>query len=216
MKKLTKILVPFLTLLLLGTGISLSAAPGKNSAVGVDSFPKEALSQAEIDGLMLMREEEKLARDVYAALYQKWNLRVFNNIAASEQQHTGRVKDLLDKYGLSDPMTSMSPGQFANQELQNLYNTLVRKGSVSITEALRIGATIEDLDIKDLNELLKKTDNQDIQFVYQNLKRGSMNHMRAFYRQLGRYGVDYKAVYISQSELDQILASAQSRGGGRR
>jgi hypothetical protein len=78
--------------------------------------------------------------------------------------------------------------------------------------ALKVGAEIEDLDIKDLKLLLAETDNKDIQLVYQNLCRGSRNHMRSFNKQLLRSGVSYKAKYISQTELQSIISSPMERG----
>lgn len=54
---------------------------------------------------MQMREEEKLARDVYLELYETWDLPVFYNIAQSEQTHMGAVKTLIEKYNLKDPIT---------------------------------------------------------------------------------------------------------------
>lgn len=53
---------------------------------------------------------------------------------------------------------------------------------------LHVGATIEDLDRKDLNDLLQKTDDADISMIYSNLAKGSRNHLRAFNRQLIRSG----------------------------
>ena len=160
------------------------------------------LSQEEMDGLLLMREEEKLARDVYSALYDLWNVPIFSNIAMSEQTHTDAVKALLDRYGLDEDVA----GEFKNKELQDLYNELVESGSSSVESALVVGATIEDLDIYDLNTLLNSVDNEDIEIVYNNLIRGSENHMRAFIRQLESRGSSYDVQYISQSELDHILA----------
>jgi len=49
---------------------------------------------------------------------------------------------------------------------------------------LIVGITIEDLDIKDLQEKLKITDNNDVKMVFENLMKGSRNHMRSFYKQI--------------------------------
>lgn len=49
-----------------------------------------------------MREEEKLARDVYLTFGEKWGLTLFTNIAKSEQTHTDAVKTLLDRYEIKD------------------------------------------------------------------------------------------------------------------
>ena len=163
------------------------------------------LSSSDEEGLALMREEEKLAHDVYLALYEKWNIPVFNNIAASEQQHTDAVKLIIDAYGLDDPADNSAAGTFENPELQKLYNDLVAQGSASLSEALKVGATIEDLDIADLQELLEKTENTELKILYQNLMKGSRNHLRSFTAQLERYNESYEPVYISKDYYDTIL-----------
>jgi hypothetical protein len=71
----------------------------------VNSLPYETLSASEVEGIMQMREEEKLARDVYLELYKTWDLPVFYNIAQSEQTHMDAVKTLIEKYNLKDPIT---------------------------------------------------------------------------------------------------------------
>ena len=57
------------------------------------------LSATEKESLLYMREEEKLARDVYNAFYDRYGLRVFSNIATSEQAHMDAVLTLLNRYG---------------------------------------------------------------------------------------------------------------------
>ena len=178
----------------------------------INNFPKEALNADEIKSLTIMREEEKLAHDVYIALYNKWNVPVFTNIASSEQTHTTAVLTLLNKYGLTDPAASNTVGVFNDTTLQNLYNQLVSQGSVSTLDGFKVGATIEDLDIFDLNNWLTKVDNQDIQFVYQNLNKGSRNHMRSFYGQVLNAGGTYTAQFITQAELDAIINSKNETG----
>jgi hypothetical protein len=94
----------------------------------VSNLPWEELSEAEINGLFQMREEEKLARDVYLTLFEAWNHRVFTNIAQSEQQHMDAVKILLDKYALPDPVVDDTVGIFYDSQIQNLYNELIFAG----------------------------------------------------------------------------------------
>lgn len=170
------------------------------------------LSEAEEAGLILMREEEKLARDVYLTLYEKWGQNTFKNIARSEQTHTDTVKVLLDKYEIADPVTDDTIGVFKAPEMQKLYDDLVVKGNISLVEALTVGTIVEDLDISDLNKLLAETDNEDIQIAYQNLNKGSRNHLRAYVRQLKQNGGEYTPQYISQAEYDEIIAGEQERG----
>jgi hypothetical protein len=181
---------------------------------GISDLPNEALSEAETEGLLLMREEEKLARDVYQILYEKWSLQIFANIAQSEQTHTEAVRDLLEKYNITDPVTDDTIGVFKSETMQKLYTDLVAQGEESETAALTVGATIEDLDIKDLQDLIAETDNQDIKLVYENLMRGSRNHLRAFTRQLTMRGETYAPQYISATDYATIISSSQETGMG--
>jgi hypothetical protein len=144
------------------------------------------LTQAEIEGLTYMREEEKLARDSYWTLYDKWRLPIFANIANSEVMHMSKIKGLLDRYGLADPAAGQPVGVFTNPVLQQLYNDLMVQGNQSSTEALRVGVAIEEVDIRDLQHYLALTNKSDITNVYSALLNGSYCHLRAFNSQLGQ------------------------------
>ena len=178
----------------------------------IGSVALQTLSVQEQEGLIMMREEEKLAHDVYMTLYEQWKLNTFRNIAGSESTHTESVRYLLERYSIEDPVKISEIGVFSNQDFATLYSELVNKGKISLTDALTVGAMVEDLDIKDLQELINETDNEDIKIVYDNLMRGSRNHLRSFSRQLVRMGINYSAQYLSQQEVDDILSGAQERG----
>lgn len=139
------------------------------------------LSPEERDGLIHMRLEEKLARDVYTTLGNTYNYKVFMNIKVSEQAHMEAVKRLLVKYGITDPVTSDEIGVFSDPQFQALYDQYITQGSVSAYEAFMVGKIIEELDIADLdNQLNNVVDNPDIIRVYQNLKTASESHLAAF------------------------------------
>lgn len=176
----------------------------------LNSIDKATISQTEIDSIIWMREEEKLAKDVYTTLGQVWGINIFTNISSAEQTHTDSVKTLIDRYGLEDPITDETIGIFKNETFSKLYQDLVKQGSSSLVEALKVGALIEELDIKDLQERVTTT--ADIDLVFQNLERGSRNHLRAFTRQLSQQGETYVPIYISQSEYDEIISSEIERG----
>lgn len=178
----------------------------------IASLPSSTVSPEERASLIFMREEEKLARDVYSVLYDRWQLPIFANIAQSEQTHTEAVRTLLEKYEIADPVTDDSVGIFVNQDLQALYAAFTAQGSESAEAALRVGATIEDLDLRDLAQQGASVDNDDIQFVYENLARGSRNHLRAFSKQLSARGETYTPIHISPQEYDVIMRTAQEKG----
>ena len=153
--------------------------------------------------------------NVYLALYEQWGMQVFSNIAGSEATHMEALKTLLDRYGLADPVEGKANGEFANEELQALYDQLVEQGSQSLVEALKVGAAIEEIDILDLDKYVAQTDKDDIERVYDNLTRGSRNHLRAFVSSLERQGVHYERAYLSPDAFDEILnAETERRGQG--
>ena len=171
------------------------------------NLPLEPLSQGEKDGLLFMREEEKLARDVYIYMYELYPQPIFNNISKSEQRHTDAIKALLDRYEIDDPMKEDVTGVFKSEKLQTLYDDLIEKGKSSRIEALKVGALIEEVDILDLEkELEENVDNQDVSMVYGNLLRGSKNHLKAFVNVLKASGVDYEPVLLDKEVFDEIVA----------
>jgi hypothetical protein len=173
------------------------------------------LSPEEIADLQFMREEEKLARDVYQVLYEEWDQQIFTNIADSEQTHMDAMLTLLNRYDIDDPVAGNAAGEFDNPELQDLYDQLVDLGSQSLVDALRVGTAIEEIDIRDLVEAIDETDHADIERVYQSLKRGSENHLRAFVRTLERQtGDTFEPQYLDQDTYDEIMAGRGGYGGG--
>ena len=173
------------------------------------------LTDAEVESLLYMREEEKLAHDVYVTLYSIWGTPVFQNIANSEQSHTDAVKNLLDIYGLEDPAVSTPIGVFVNADLQTLYDDLIAWGSQSVADALKVGAAIEEIDILDLQESLEKVTAADVQQVYNNLLAGSENHLRAFTQTLSRQsGETYVPQYMDQAAYDAIVSGSTQTGAG--
>ncbi len=155
-----------------------------------------ALTEQEKEDLLFLREEEKLARDVYLFSFDIYEDGIFKNIASSEQQHMEAVLTLLNKYGLSDP-TSSEIGVFKDQVLQVLYDQLTTASKESLLNALTVGATIEDLDINDISIFESQTTKADLLNVYDMLKCGSGNHLRSYTDRLNLLGLDYSPEYIS-------------------
>ncbi|MBN2388383.1 MAG: DUF2202 domain-containing protein [Anaerolineales bacterium] len=180
------------------------------------------LTADETAGLLFMYEEEKLARDVYNALYAVWGQPTFQTIAASEQSHMDSIGTLLERYSL--PVPDLAPGIFADPSLQALYTDLVNRGGLSLGEALKVGAAIEEIDILDLQTHLAQTTNLAIQQAYTSLITGSYNHLRNFVSVLNRQtGEVYQPQFLS-ADLYQTIVSgvnavgqgASSGGGGGR
>ena len=178
------LLTALILAILAGTAGAALAAPSALTSTVNPAAVVKPLSPVEIQGLLYMREEEKVARDVYAVLYQTWGLPIFQNIMQSESQHMAAIKTLLDHYGLVDPATPDLPGVFQNNALQALYNQLVANGTTTQRNALLVGKLIEETDITDLNQRIAESTHSDIRTIYANLLKGSENHLKAFIKQL--------------------------------
>ena len=132
--------------------------------------------------LQYLIEEEKLARDVYLYLAANVTTAKFSNIAKSEQTHMDQIAAVLKTYNYFNPTTTRAAGVFRDKSLQALYNTLIAQGSVDVAAAMQVGRDIEELDIKDLQVMLKSTMPADMKLALDNLLKGSYNHLAAFNR----------------------------------
>jgi hypothetical protein len=183
------------------------AAGEEQMDVTPDLGPEDAAA------LTFLREEEKLAHDVYVTLAGLWDAPIFSTIADSETSHTEAVARLLDQHDLPDPAAGAAVGVFSDRTLQELYAGLVQRGSESLVAALRVGAYIEEMDILDLRE--KASDVGAIGRVLANLERGSSNHLRAFVRNLETSGEPYEPQFLTDEEYRRIVDGETASGGNR-
>jgi hypothetical protein len=199
------------TVLLTFTGVTSSmAGQGPGNGEG-----QATLTAAEIEDMLLIREEEKLARDSYITLGGIWGLMIFENIALSEQIHMDAVERLLDKYGLPDPVVDESDvGSFLNQDLQKWFDELMLRGKTPLMDALYVGAEIEEYDIRDITNAIDNTTQPDITGTYTMLLCGARNHLRAFVRQIENLGVVYEPVIFTPEEIALIVDSPMQRRCG--
>ncbi len=204
-------------LLTAALAVSIAQAPafakgGPNRAGGGDSTV--ALSAVEAADLVFMREEEKLARDVYLTFDQAWGTAAFANIAASEQRHMDAMLKLLRRYKLPDPTAGNALGEFTDPELQALHDALIERGGKSELDAVQVGGFIEEADMQDIAAAIERSEHDDIDATYANLLCGSRNHLRAFAATTEKLsGEPYQAQILSQTEVDAIVGTPNERCG---
>jgi len=228
MKILNKILLNgvFSLAIFSGTSSVMSAEAGSLSAEADDM----ALDYNEKMHLMFMREEEKLARDVYQTLGAMYpDSTIFGKIDDSEQKHTTAVKAMIEKYGYEDPNINDNVGVYTGEDFgwyfTEKYNQLVERASISELEALYVGAFIEELDMMDINQCPKVvvetdngindvnecgkvyTGNADIQRLYSSLLDGSDSHLEGYVNNIETFigEGNYEAQVLSQEQVDAIL-----------
>lgn len=182
----------------------------KSGTIGlITDFP--VLVSGEDAGILLMREEEKMAHDVYAVFGNSYDLPIFDNIADSETNHYNAMGTLISTYQLTDPSTGVA-GTFTNIAIAKLYAQLVEAGSMSVEEALKTGAYIEEYDIVDLEKLIAATKNAALQQIYGNLLRGSRNHLRSFVATLQAYQMTYVPKIMSSENFNAIISTPMETG----
>ena len=193
-----------------------------------------ALDENEETHLIFMREEEKLARDVYITLGKEYGKNPdlaspFSEIVPSEQNHMDTMLAKLKQFSIDDPNTDDDVGEFTGDDYGSYftkkYDELVSEGSTDYLNALYVGALIEELDMHDIVKCPKEiidiqywieseedcgmdyTDERRLVRSYDSLLKGSENHLRAFVgiiEQFIGYG-NYEAQYLTQEEVDEIL-----------
>ncbi|OPX54204.1 hypothetical protein SAMN02745127_03136 [Oceanospirillum multiglobuliferum] len=216
-----KIILP--SLLILSSLLLISCSGGDNTSETSNTslLPKDV--QSAIDGekstltqelkntLSFMGNEERLAYDVYNALYQQFpNINQLKNISTeSEYKHISAVQLLVRKYiydendftnldasplGYKDTNISvMQAGVYDIKSIQVLYDELYAKGINSEQDALEVGCMVEVTDINDLNEkieIAKNSSAKDIEAVFNFLREGSYNHYWAFDNGLKNKGIE--------------------------
>lgn len=167
-----------------------------------DNITTDGLSKADIESIQYMREEEKLAHDVYTFYAEQYDIPIFRNISRSETVHQKAIIWLMDTYNIKD-LSKEKTGEFNNQELQKMYNDLTK--GTTLIDALEAGALVEEHDIQDLEMYLQKTNNADIQRIYTSLLRGSENHLRAFSRNLTLRGAEYQPKILNLQRFSDIV-----------
>jgi hypothetical protein len=192
------------------------AGSNSNQAQGMTmGLSGSDLSPAEVEGILFMREEEKMARDVYLTLGEIWGMNIFDNIGQSEQMHMDSILTLIEGFELEDPVKNNGIGEFTNPELQDLYDELIQQGGVSLADALMVGGAIEEMDILDLQENLEGTSNPEVLEVYENLLSASINHLISFSRTYQRQtGEEYNPQFIDLDIYLDLVASGSNPNPG--
>jgi hypothetical protein len=178
----------------------------------LDDLPMGQLSESEAEAIYYLREVEKLARDVFLVLDERWDVEGLRCVAEGEDTHTEAIKALIDRYRLWDPSSVTWDGYYNNEELLALYRQFKRQGERSLVDAIKVGVMVEEISILDLREYRAETDDEDLQMVYENLLRASRNHLRVFCALLQQQRETCENKYLSLTLFDQIVSTPPEPG----
>jgi hypothetical protein len=96
--------------------LPMQAIGNKNNG-SIKRINVETINQSDIESIQFMREEEKLAHDVYIFYAEQYNVPIFRNISRSEAAHQKAIMWLMNKYNIED-LSKEKAGEFNNRELQ--------------------------------------------------------------------------------------------------
>ncbi len=152
-----------------------------------------------------MWNDEKMAHDLYLALYDIFPNKTLYNIATkAETTHKSIVENLAKTYDINitnyqngygehysqEDLDKYGAGEFFIPAVQQTYDTLYNQGSKSEIDALKVGCMVEVVDVDDLDKYLDVVkDKPDITSAFENLRSGSYNHYWAFDTALKNLGV---------------------------
>jgi len=167
-------------------------------------MPKQTLDQDEEQVLMKIFEQEKLARDLYRELYDRWKIRVFLNLAISKQYHFDVVKAFLEKYDVEYPADD-TPGTFIDQELQKLHSEWLEKGKESLESALEVCAEAEEMNMYRVKECLSQINNDDLRIMLVNLSYASARHLKILNGFMTHYyDHAYRFQYLAREDVKEF------------
>jgi len=206
-------------------GTTSSEGNETHASFDITTYPTSTLTQPLKDAIAYMGNEERLAYDVYLALYDfhltnsATTIEQLNNIASkSEIQHIGIVQSIAQRYALSSSDLSnittavanntvtpetMPSGTYGIQAIQDLYDALYTKGTQSKEDALMVGCMVEVTDINDLDTYITlATDSNatDVLEAFEVLREGSYTHYWAFDKGLKNLGVA-EGCYVAGDSL---------------
>ena len=166
--------------LLLGAGLAGTAVATAQTPTASALSATAIADDTRAADLAFSRDEERMARDLYTLFGQTYDAAIFTRIAASEQQHFDAVGTLLTSYAITDPAVGQPAGTYANADVQKLYDQWKAQGLTSVQDAYAVGVALEQTDIADLQGILTRNTDADVQRVFTHLLAASQHHLDAF------------------------------------
>lgn len=152
-----------------------------------------SLSKSDIENFQYQYSEEMLARDVYKTFYDLYKVKIFNNIAQSEQKHMDSVKNILERVNATIPTDY--------GVLNDTFIALKTEGSKGLQQALEVWLKIEMLDIDDIKDTLSTSNNVIVNDILYNIGGASYNHLRWFSKAL------IKENFITNIDISKYLSN---------
>lgn len=164
-----------------GQGQGSGMGQGSGSGLESGGTATGTMTEEQKAELAFMAEEELVAHDLYTAFAGMYDAPVFSRVANSESKHLEAVRNLMERYGVTDPTVDHAAGVFSDESLQKLYDELLVQGQASQEGAFEAGRTVEKTDIEGLTAAADgATTAPDAKAVFTRLLEASKHHLTAF------------------------------------
>ncbi len=172
-----------------------------------NSVFNETLSPREIDDMNYLIENEKLLRDYFNVMYNKYNLSLFQNVAKSEQSHLNFLAVKFLRYDLKNPTEEKPAGEYVNPELQQTYDIMIAKGETNIYAALLAGSSKVKEDVEDIPLMIDQFEgNADIVLIFSNILIESQKNREVLEQELK---VQYQQRQLKFQQMIVICENSQ-------
>ncbi len=122
-------------------------------------LPQEAKYDAEhiekcmtpkvVGALQYLVQEEKLMRDVFRNLFERYDIYAFKKAADVADEHYDKLMKLLADHGIHIDVPD-TKGVYTSAIFEKLYVDAIEAGSKSLADAMRVGRELESINIMDL------------------------------------------------------------------
>ncbi len=142
---------------------------------------KGTLTDVQKQTLADQAEKEKLSHDVYVAYFESTGDYRFERVAQSEEQHLEALRNLMDRYDVTDPTRGLDEGEFKTDAVDAAYDDYLDEGD-GLAGALKAARAVEKDDIAGLEQAAEGLHAPDAEQVYEHLTRASEMHLQVFSR----------------------------------
>lgn len=171
-----------------GNGQGRGAGAGEGGGEQMTDVPAGSLGTPSAQlatELNYLRQEEKLAHDLYVLADSLYGAQQFGNIAQAEVHHGQAINSLLAGYSMADPNAGQAEGVFTDPQIQKTYNELAARIRQSQDEAAQVGILAEKTDIADLKKTIDSSPPAAVKSTLSHLVTASERHLQAFTRLAG-------------------------------
>lgn len=162
------------------------------------------ISTDEQKALVQIFEQEKLARDVYSQIGEKFGIKILKNAAIGKQKQMSLILDFMTLNQVAVAFDD-AQGVFKSPELRENYSAFLTEGLGSLNNAFRVGAKMEDYNIYHIDKILATQTTGKLVLLLSKLSCSAGNELKTQVNMLVGNGEMFMPDYISVKLYRSIM-----------